>query len=283
MRQRSEFGPRMRPNLLGAIFLVLTLLPVTAWAETITYQDPEGDDNGPGSYTYPTDRAYARGGFDITRLEIEYDDSTVEFKVEVRSRVEDPWNSPDWNGNGFSIQFAQIYIDLDRNNPDGHTRGLPGVNVQFPADQAYNRVVLISPQPSSRVQAEVSEKAGDLAGAVVIPDRTGARGRMVYGRCPRSAFGDSDPATWGIQVLMQSNEGYPTARDILSRAVNEYEGPHRFGGGNDLNCDPHVMDILAGQATGDSSEEALQHQVLSTFVCDGSEEGTWATVPLIYR
>ena len=48
---------------------------------------------------------------------------------------------------------------------------------------------------------------------------------------------------------MQSNEGFPDKKDLLTRKVNEYEGQHRFGGGNDADCDPHVMDILAGRRT----------------------------------
>ncbi len=43
---------------------------------------------------------------------------------------------------------------------------------------------------------------------------------------------------------MQSNEGFPAATDLLTRKVNEYEGQHRWGGGNDGDCDPHVMDVL---------------------------------------
>ena len=49
---------------------------------------------------------------------------------------------------------------------------------------------------------------------------------------------------------MQSNEGFPAGNDLLTRKVNEYEGQHRFGGGNDGDCDPHVMDILAGKGAG---------------------------------
>ena len=43
---------------------------------------------------------------------------------------------------------------------------------------------------------------------------------------------------------MQSNEGFPDGKDLLTRKVNEYEGQHRFGGGTDTDCDPHVIDIL---------------------------------------
>ena len=35
---------------------------------------------------------------------------------------------------------------------------------------------------------------------------------------------------------------------VLARKVNEYRGQHRFGGGSDYDCDPHVMDVLGDQA-----------------------------------
>ncbi len=51
------------------LLVAMTLLPAAALAEKIEFQDPEGDDNGPGAYAYPTDRGYARGSFDITDIE----------------------------------------------------------------------------------------------------------------------------------------------------------------------------------------------------------------------
>lgn len=284
-----------RLRFAGVLLVLVTLVPAAALAAEIEFQDPEGDDDGPGAYTYPTDRAYTRGSFDMTGLTIEYDDESVEFSVEVDARIEDPWDSPAWNGNGFSVQFVQIYIDLDREDATGHNAGLAGTNVNF--EPGWNKVVLISPQPTSRVAAEVAEKASDVADDVIIPGRTWARGRQLYARTDRSDFGDSDPATWAIQVIMQSNEGYPSAQEVLTRLVNEFEGPHRFGNGRDGSCDPHVMDILAGSAAGEASEAEAQHQALSggtwregPAVCDEDIAGDWSqvseywpTLSFIYR
>ncbi len=58
---------------------------------------------------------------------------------------------------------------------------------------------------------------------------------------------------------MQSNEGFPAGNDLLTRKVNEYEGQHRFGGGNDGDCDPQAIDILAGNGKGDASEMQAQY------------------------
>jgi hypothetical protein len=84
--------------------------------------------------------------------------------------------------------------------------------------------------------------------AIVIPSRTTGSGRTITGRLKLSDLGEGDPSTWGYQVVMQSNEGFPTETDLLTRKVNEFEGQHRFGGGTDYDCDPHVMDILGDHA-----------------------------------
>jgi hypothetical protein len=72
-------------------------------------------------------------------------------------------------------------------------------------------------------------------------------------------------------VVVQSNEGFPDKADLLSRKVNEFEGQHRFGGGNDGDCDPHVMDILAGKGEGKPEEAQAQSEMLK-YECgaDGS-------------
>ena len=82
---------------------------------------------------------------------------------------------------------------------------------------------------------------------------------------------EGDPSQWGFQVVVQSNEGFPAGNDLLTRKVNEYEGQHRFGGGNDGDCDPHAIDILAGAGKGDASEVKAQHDMLS-YEC--AEDGT---------
>jgi len=64
---------------------------------------------------------------------------------------------------------------------------------------------------------------------------------------------------------------FPDGKDLLTRKVNEFEGQHRFGGGTDYDCDPHVIDILAGKAEGAADEAQAQHDMLK-YECnpDGS-------------
>ena len=91
-----------------------------------------------------------------------------------------------------------------------------------------------------------------------------------------AALGEGDPSQWGYQVLVQSNEGFPEGKDLLTRKVNEYEGQHRFGGGTDYDCDPGVMDLLA-------ADVQTQHDMLK-YECnpDGSAK-QMATLKMVTK
>lgn len=145
---------------------------------------------------------------------------------------------------GFSVQMIFIFIDTDGQAGSGSTAGLPGLNIGFAPDSAWDQVVILSPQQVGRVQNEVQTNAGAMAGNVVIPLRTRGAGRSITATVNLKDLGEGDPTKWGYQVVMQSNEGFPDKADLLTRKVNEYEGQHRFGGGNDGECDPHAIDVL---------------------------------------
>lgn len=243
----------------------------------IELNDPSGDDKGPGTYQYPTHEVYVRGSFDLRSLEISDVGDSIEFKVTVGTRVTDPWKSKDWDGNGFSLQFVQIYIDTDHKAGSGHVKPLPGLgSATFAADQAWDKLVVISPQGNMRLSAEIRHKAKDMHKDVIIPKTTRARGKTLIAVVKKSDLGQMDK-NWGVQAVMQSNEGYPSGTDVLTRRVNEVRGEHRFGGGNDGECDPHILDIFAGAGKGEASEAAAQYAALA-YKC-GSKV---AQIPMVY-
>jgi carbohydrate-binding DOMON domain-containing protein len=235
------------------------LLVSAAAAQKISFKDPTGDDNGPGSYTYPTDSVYKRGSFDITDFTVTKKGDKVDFDVTVNSPLEDPWGMK----TGFSTQMIFIYIDTEPGEGKGFTDSAPGLNVKFAPSDAWDKLVIVSPQPPGTVKTEVSQKmpAGEQ-GAVIVPNRIKGAGRTISTTVDLAALGGGDPSQWGYQVVMQSNEGFPDKADLLTRKVNEYEGQHRFGGGTDSDCDPHAIDILAGKGAGGADEVQAQHDML---------------------
>jgi hypothetical protein len=164
-----------------------------------------------------------------------------------------------------------IFIDKDGEAGKGHTKSLPGLNLEFAPESAWEKVIILTPQPQSRALAEVKAKAPDIAADIIVPRRTGGAGKTISAKVKLEELGGGDPSKWGYQVVVQSNEGFPDKADLLMRKVNEFEGQHRFGGGNDAECDPHAMDILAGKGEGKPEEAQAQYDMLK-YECgaDGS-------------
>ena len=159
----------------------------------------------------------------------------------------------------------------------------PGLNVEFASTDAWDKLIILSPQSFARVNQEVEAKAAAMKGNIVIPNRVRGAGRTISGSVSKKDLGEGDPATWGYQVVVQSNEGFPAEGDLLTRKVNEFEGQHRFGGGTDGDCDPHVVDILAGAGNGDASEAEAQHQMLKYECNADSSPKKLATLTMVRK
>lgn len=228
------------------------LLAGAALAQSgVSFKDPANDDNGPGNYTYPTDQVYKRGSFDMTGFDVNVKGKKADFAVTFNTTLEDPWKM----GGGFSVQMVFIFID---NAEGGNKQGPPGTNITFAEGNEWDKMIILSPQASGRVRTEVEQKAGAMQSGIIVPDRVKGAGRTISASVDLEALGGGDPSTWGYQVVIQSNEGFPEGTDLLTRKVNEYEGQHRFGGGTDTDCDPHAIDILASDAEG--QKEMLKYE-----------------------
>ncbi len=258
---------RYSPRTIGIACL---LALGAASAHAVEFTDPKGDDKGPGNYVYPTDGVYKAGSFDITKFSAVKSGANVDFSVEVAAGLDDPWGM----GGGFAVQMLFVFI---KTGAGGNTATPPGLNVVFAAGHEWNKLVILSPQKKARVTGEAEAKAAALAKDIVVPNITRGRGRVITGSVPLAELGgDGNVDGWSYQVVMQSNEGFPAAGDFLTRKVNEYEGQHRFGGGNDADCDPHVLDVLDGP-------DAKQSEMLA-YTCgpDGKATKT-ATLKMIKK
>ena len=269
----------MSKRVVGVLLVALAVAFAPAWAAEMKFEDPVGDDDGPGTYTYPTDVVYTPGSFDLVEFVADASGKKLDVAVTIAGALDDPWRMEV----GFAVQMIFIFIDTDGTAGSGHTDGLPGTNVKFAEGNEWDKAIILSPQSSSRVKQEVRTKAAAMADDILVPNRTSGSGKTIKASVKLADIADSDPSTWGWQVLMQSNEGFPAKTDLLTRKVNEFEGQHRFGGGTDYDCDPHVMDLLAGAAKGGSDEVAAQHEMLS-YECDADGNAVkMATLKMVGR
>jgi hypothetical protein len=258
--------------------LLILFMPVLAQKE-ITFKDPQGDDNGSGNFVYPTDPVYKPGSFDITDFTVIDKGATVELTVGVGAGLENPWNM----ASGFSVQEAFVFIDMDGKTGSGHKLALPGLNAEFLPCCYWEKAVILSPQPTSRVKTEVKMKGGDMERDIIIPLSVAPHGKSFTAIIKKEDLGSDVSADWGFQVLLTSNEGFPEANSILVRKLNEYEGQHRFGGGSDYDGDPNFLDMLVPPGKGGKDEIDLQHKIMSAWVSgDDPAQYVYVKLPMVY-
>ena len=127
--------------------------------------------------------------------------------------------------------------------------GAPPAGARPEHRQAEGRVL----QPVLRVLAEVKKQ-----GSRRDEGHRGAAahdGKYRQASAPRSSsmkLGGGDPATWASQSVVQSNEGFPDKSRLVEPQGQRVRGAAslRARAATDGNCDPHVMDILAGKGAG---------------------------------
>ena len=226
-----------------------------------TISDPQGDDNGPGTYVYPTNDAFNDGAFDLTKVGIYDDGTSYNFVTTIGGDLRNPWG-----GNQISVQRMDFYINTGGAGT-GPVDALPGTNATLASP--YTFVVT-----GSGFATPVVRDAGGTvianASLLAIPGT-----RQVAVSVPKTAFGSADlaAATYGVTMMSHAdtNEGVGGIRPVYAKDywdaspgngmswIQEY----RFGGGageftdgnpaRDTDSgDPNVMDILvpAGQAQG---------------------------------
>lgn len=186
-------------------------------------EDPEKDDYGPGTYTYPSDSVFVSGNFDIINFQVGEDEENVVFKFSLRGPVDNPWGSP----NGLSLQTLDVYIDTDGDGQGGDLL-LPGRNLALQDGYAWDYAItaegwepgIYTPGP------EGPEKiaTGNEFTILVDPGQ-----RKVTIRVPKTILGDN-PQAWRYAALVLGQEGYPSPGVMRVRDVNPSAEQWRFGG-----------------------------------------------------
>ncbi len=229
---------------------------VVAWGTRVGgLSDPAGDDNGPGTYRYPTNGAFNPGAFDLTGLDVFTDGPDVVFVARIAGDVRNPFG-----GDQISIQRFNVY--LGAGGATGAVPALPGTN----ADTA-------SPWSAAVVGDGRFDSAGVYAPGGTTPVVRGTmlavpRTRQIAVVVPRSALGGVDLATARYGTAMLGNaepgEGIGFIRPVYD--LDYWSSPppgmdwvtqFRFGGGageidfglpsKDTDTrDPNTIDVVVG-------------------------------------
>jgi len=256
-------------TVLCAIFVIISVMTwfglraEIASAEPITafeMKDPTGDDYGPGTYAYPTHKAFLPGLFDLTHFRVSHDVEYVYFDATFRE-VTNPWNAPE----GFSHQLINIYIDTTKGM--GRTDAIrKGAMVSFDKRYAWDICIKALGWGGCRAftaqDNDESKGISDGLQASVLPD-----GKTVRVKVPLPIIGQPD-TNWGYYVLIGSQDAF--GEDDF-RPVMEESTSWTFGGGSNLGVNPNVIDMLAPEGGRFSQEKLLgsydaEKGILATLV-----------------
>ncbi|MEV7573873.1 glucan 1,4-alpha-glucosidase [Pseudarthrobacter sp. NPDC089323] len=212
-------------------------------------QDPAGDDNGPGTYTYPTNPVYVPGAFDLTAVDVYDAGDKYAFVSTIAGNVTNPWG-----GQGISHQRINVYLS---NGDATATPALPGTNVNV--EHAWDSVVVTDGRFDG---AGVYGPDGTRTSAVsllAVPEA-----KQIVTMVPKEALGTLDPASAKFAVAMfgnaESGEGIGNVRPVYDGAYWAAGNPSwikewRFGGGAGVfdggiasrdtdTSDPNALDVI---------------------------------------
>jgi glucan 1,4-alpha-glucosidase len=232
------------------------------------FTDPAGDDDGPGSYVYPTCSCFNPGAFDLTALDVYADGADVLFVAQIAGEVLNPFG-----GDQISLQRLNVYLG---SAPDGTQPALPGTNMDTAepwqravvGDGRFDQAGLYAPDGTKVADAEMLAVPQTRQFAVVVP---------------RSSLGGLDPAAalYGTAMLgnAEEGEGIGFVRPVYSLdywtnppAGMEWVTQFRFGGGagevdfglasKDTDTrDPNALDVIVG--SGQSQAQVLDWTTMS--------------------
>ena len=198
--------------------------------EIFSMSDPQGDDNGPGTYTYPTNKVFSEKGlFDLTKYTV-YDAGknwqlTFDFTA-----LPNPWNGPQ----GFSHPIILLFMDVAPGGKTTLPKGAQAAQVQFDPNHPWDVFVRIAGWPAyGRHLWTANGKGPYLVGVASDPKK----GRIIV-TIPKSIV--PQIAGWHY-VLVGSQDGY--GKDYI-RAIGTKAGEWSGGGCPDPSWAPQIYDYL---------------------------------------
>lgn len=174
--------------------------------------DPTGDDNGPGSYKYPSNGAFSKGSFDLTKFGVFEDGDTVRFVTTVAGFINNPWG-----GNGMSTQRINIYLrDQDARSNATPTALMPGTNTF--ADGAWTKAIVVDGRSyDGGYNSGIYDPTSKPSDAKPVTLNV-LNGTTIVTSVPASDLGDIDLKKAGYEVSMysssESGEGVGNVRPV---------------------------------------------------------------------
>ena len=183
--------------------------------------DPDGDDNGPGNYAYPTSADFKPGAFDIQQFQVFDAGSEVIFRLKTRD-LTPTFGSP------LGAQLVDVYVHVPGAGTTSTAAANATRNFTIAAPFAWSRLIQVQGFGQRYVDA-----SGATLGTVTIS--ANAISRFITVRVPKASLGTPGPG-WGFTVVLTGQDGFSPDQ---ARGFQPTPQPFQFGVCATPSADPH--------------------------------------------
>ena len=258
----------------------ITMPDLGEGVSVLVVKDPEGDDFGPGTYTYPTEGVFKESVFDANLFTVRYDTEDLILTFGFVGPIENPWGS----SLDLSVQTMDVYIDIDPGSGTGARMLLPGRNAALVEGSGWDIAVWAEGWNSQVVQIDPETlapknytEASSAMKIIVDP----AQNAVVI-RVPLVFLGEGDPADWAYAAVVLGQEGYPAEGVWRVRDIAKTSSQYLFGGGpSDVNH-TRIIDLILAEDAQQDQAEILSNYSSSQDGVDSLGPDDFAQVPMLF-
>ena len=221
--------------------------------QLLSVDDPDGDDNGPGNYAYPTSDNFKPGAYDLQQFQVYDDGDKVIFRVKTRD-LTNTFGSP------LGAQLVDVYIHIPgapattASSFQTPTTGNPR-HYTIDSSGAWNRLIEVQGfgqryiDPGENTLGQVTIGANPIS-------------RYITFSVSKASLGQPAPG-WGFTVVLTGQDGFssdqargfqPTPQDFqfgVCAPTANLSDPHcTFNPG----AVPKAMDVITPAGTAQSTE-----------------------------
>ncbi|HKE78471.1 MAG TPA: glucodextranase DOMON-like domain-containing protein [Solirubrobacteraceae bacterium] len=208
--------------------------------------DPNGDDNGPGNYAYPTSDNFQPGAYDLERFEVYDADPDIVFRVRTRD-LTPTFGSP------LGAQLVDVYVHEPGASATSTAAAFPQRNYVIAANGAWSKRLEVQGFGQQFVDA-----AGATLGTITIS--ANKISRYITFRVPKTALG-TPTSGWGFTVVLTGQDGFSSDQ---ARGFQSTPQDFQFGVCATASGDPHctfnpgavpkAMDVITPEGVAQSDE-----------------------------
>ncbi|HEX7311681.1 MAG TPA: glucodextranase DOMON-like domain-containing protein, partial [Gaiellaceae bacterium] len=201
--------------------------------------DPNGDDNGPGNFAYPTSDNFHAGAYDIQRFQVIDSGSDVVFRLQTRDL------SPTF-GSPLGAQLVDVYVHVPGAATTSTAASFPQRNYSIAPANAWSR--LIEVQGFGQRYIDASSTPNTLGTVTISANEIS---RFITFRVSKASLG-TPGSGWAFTVVLTGQDGFsPDQARGFAATPQEFAFGVCASGVVDPHCSvnpgtvPKAMDVIA--------------------------------------